>query len=238
MFGINRNLSVDDTALFRNIENAYKSGADRADCSHLYRYNSSSSLPQFLNDEKANHESLIFFYKNIPDFQQFDIMDQILLIKSNMIGLIHLHHVIIQNFREPPQMDGHMSKWINPDFHQHMSRTRQKFDFFMKYPMVIKLALIALVFSMNLSLPRGCSQLVQYKNKQKLIDTQNMYISILWRYLNYLFDEKQAIRSMNLIVTQILRYQTLMNIMDDMLQKNNCHEQILDPLMQSIFGLT
>jgi len=238
MFGIHRNLSNDDTILLNNIQNAYKYGADQADCSHISRYTSSSSLSQFLNDETINHQSLIYFYKHISEFKQFDLADQILLIKCNLIDLIHLHHIVIQNFHELPQMGEHMSKWISGDFHQQMSRTRQRFDCFMKYPIVLQITLIVFVFSINLSTPKGSSQFMDYKNKRKLIENQNFYISVLWRYLNYLFGEYEAIKSMQIIVTQILRYQNLMNIMDECLRKNNAHKDIFDPLMQSVFGLT
>ncbi len=185
-----------------------------------------------------NYQSLIYFYKQISEFKQFDIPDQILLIKCNMIDLIHLHHVIIQNFQEPPQIGEQMSKWIGEDFHGQMSGTRHQFDRFMKYPMVIQIALIVFIFSINLSTPRGSSQFMDYTNRKKLYENQNFYLTVLWRYLNYLFGEYEAIRSMQVIVMQILRYQKLMNVMDEALRRNNAHRDIFNPLMQSIFGLT
>ena len=76
-----------------------------------------------------------------------------------------------------------------------------------------------------------------YKNKRQLYENQNFYTSLLWRYLNYLFDEKEAIRSMQIIVMQILRYQLLMVTMGEALQTSG-QEDIFEPLMRSIFGLT
>jgi hypothetical protein len=155
-----------------------------------------------------------------------------------MVDLIHLHHIITQNFQELPQMAEHMSHWVGPNFHEQMSRTRSRFDCFMKYPLVLKISLIVFVFSINLSTPRGSSQFSNYTNKKKLCQNQNYYLEILWRYLVYLFGETEAIRSMQVIVMQILRYQTLMNTMDEALRAKNAHQNIFDPLMQSIFGLT
>ena len=238
MLAIHRNLSENDKILLNNIENAYKFGAEKADFSHICKYTSTSSLSQFLNNESVNHQSLIYFYKHIREFREFDIPDQILLIKCNLVNLIHLHHIIIQNFHEPPQMSTHMSKWISEDFHHQMSGTRHKFDIFMKYPLILKLSLIVFIFSINLSTPRGSSQFMDYKNKRKLYENQNFYLSILWRYLNYLFNEYEAIKSIEILVMQILRYQTLMNKMDNILRENNLHQDIFNPLMQSIFGLT
>ncbi|CAF1107315.1 unnamed protein product [Adineta steineri] len=236
-FGVHRNLSADDKTLLNNIICAYKYGADQADSSHVNRYTSSSSLTQFINDESINHKSLIYFYKHIPEFRQLDTDDQVLLIKCNMVDIIHLHLVIVQNFHENSKMAEHMSQWISLDFHRQMSGTRQKFDRFMKYPAILQIALIVLIFSFNLSTPRGSSESMNYISKRKLYESQNYYVSLLWRYLNYLFDEQEAIRSMVLIVMQILHYQVLMTIMDEMLQKSGM-EDMLNPLMQSIFGLT
>jgi hypothetical protein len=154
-----------------------------------------------------------------------------------MVNIIHLHHIILQNFHESPQIGGPMSKWITPEFHRNMSRTRQKFDCFMKYPLILKISLIVFVFSMNLSTPRGYDQLRDYKNKRRLYQCQNYYVSILWGYLNYLFDEKEAAIAMQTIVMQILRYQTLMDQMDEVIRKMGDFD-IFTPLIQSVFGLT
>ncbi len=81
------------------------------------------------------HASLIWFYKSIADFKQLDIEDQVLLIKCNLINIIHLHHIIIQNFQDNPLIGQHMSKWIDENFHNQMSRTRRYFYRFMKYPL-------------------------------------------------------------------------------------------------------
>ena len=231
-------LANEDQILLNNIRNAYQYGANRASFNHLNQYTSNSSLSQFLNDESVNHQSLIYFYKQIPEFRQFDVEDQILLIKCNMVDLIHLHHIVLQNFQEPPEMGDNMSKWIGPDFHYQMSRTRSRFDCFTKYPLILQISLIVFVFSINLSAPRGTTQFFDYTNRRKLYESQNMYLDLLWRYLNHLFDEREAIRSMQVIVMQILRYQTLMNTMDEALRQNNAHQDIFNPLMQSIFSLT
>ncbi len=238
MFGIHRNLSDNDKNILNNIINAYKHGADRVNYTHIYNYTVDSKLSQFLNNESVNHQSLIYFYKQVLEFKEFEIPDQILLIKCNMIDLIHLHHIVTQNFHEPPQMAECMTSWISNDFHQQMSRARSRFDCFMKYPLILQISLIVFVFSINLSTPRGSSQFMDYTNKRKLFEKQNFYLDILWRYLNYLFGEIDAIRSMQIIVMQILRYQTLMNTMDEALRKTNGHLDIFNPLMQSIFGLT
>lgn len=238
VFAIHRNLALEDQILINNVINTHKLGAERADCSHVAKYSSSASLTKFVNDENVNHESLIYFYKLIPEFRQFDLNDQILLVKCNLKNIIHLHLILVENFREDPRIGDHMSKWISKDFHRQMSQTRARFDHFMAYPQVLKLTLVVFIFNMNLLTPRGNSSLhIDFRDRRRLFEIQNFYVSLLWRYLVYLFDEQEAQRSMSLMVTQILRYQLLMNTMDMALQKCG-QEDMLNPLMRSVFGLT
>ena len=222
--------------LLTNITAAYKIGADTADCSHIGQYGSSASLLDFINNETQNHQSLIYFFKSIPQFKQCTLHDQVRLIKCNMVDLIHLHHIIVQNFQEHPMIGTHMSKWMSLDFHRDMSLTRKRFDCFMNHPLVIKLALAVLIFSTNLSSPRMTDEDLCYHDPKRIFEYQNFFVSLLWKYLNYLFGEEEATRAVQLIVMQILRYQTLMvriedNVMSSMLQDN------LHSLMKSIFRL-
>ena len=228
---------MENQILINNVINTHKLGAERANCSHVAKYSSSASLTQFLNDENINHESLIYFYKLIPEFKQLDLNDQILLVKCNLKNIIHLHVILVENFRENPHIGEHMSKWITKDFHRQMSQTRARFDRFMTYPQILKLTLVVFIFSTNLSAPRVSRQGADFRDQRRLFEIQNFYVSLLWQYLLYLFDEQEAQRSMTLIVTQILRYQLLMETMDNSLQKYG-QEDLLNPLMKSVFRLT
>jgi hypothetical protein len=58
------------------------------------------------------HESLISFYKSIPQFNQLDIKDRVLLIKLNLVKIIHLHCLLIQKFQEHPLIGYYMSQWV------------------------------------------------------------------------------------------------------------------------------
>lgn len=237
VFAIHRDLDIEDQIHLNNITNAYRIGADIADCSHMNRYTSSSSISDFVNDESKMHQSLIYFFKNVHEFQEFQVNEQILLIKCNLVDIIHLHHIIVQNFRENPRIGPQMTKWIGEDFHHQMSHARGKFDRFTNYPLVIKLALVVFVFSMNLSMPGMSDSCHHEEDKKKIFHHQNFYVTLLWKYLNYLFKEDEATRSMQIIVMQVLRYQTLMCRFEQAISGNSA-PNIFDPLMRSIFRLT
>ena len=90
--------------MLNNITNAYQLAADKADGFRITRYRESTSLIQFINKESEMHQSLIHFFKCIPAFKQLDIEDQVSLIKSNLINIVHLHDILVQNFEENPMI--------------------------------------------------------------------------------------------------------------------------------------
>ncbi|CAF3602187.1 unnamed protein product [Rotaria sp. Silwood1] len=235
--GVNHILHDDDRILLNNINNAYQLIVPKTGPSYINKYTSLTPLSQFLNDESVMHESLINFFKCIPEFKQLDKNDQVILIKSNLINIIHLHHLIMRNFQDCPNIGNHMSKWINEDFHNRMSRTHRYLFRFMNYPLLLKLTLIIFIFSINLSASSDINQFYEYNNSRILFEYQNYYINILWRYLNCLFDEKEVIQSIQIIVTQILRYQLLMVTMKNSVQQSSDCDQF-HSLMKSIFGLS
>lgn len=216
--------------------NAYKIGADQADCSHMNRYTSTATFTQFLNDETIMYESLIMFFKHIPEFKQHGLTDQIALIKFNALDLIHLHHILVQDFHMPLQIGPHMSRWISANFNEQILEARYKYNRFMKYPILLKIVLVVFVFTIYLTGSCSSNHFMDRKNKTQVVDSQNFYAELLWRYLNYLFDEYEAIRAMQFIVTQILRFQLLMNIVDEVIQEGP-HSSEFNPLMKSILRL-
>ncbi|UJR14813.1 hypothetical protein I4U23_001800 [Adineta vaga] len=235
-FGFHRNLDNEDNIWLNNIKHAYQIEADKIDRTFITKYTDNTTFSQFINDECSMHISLIMFFKQIPDFKRLHIDDQVHLIKSNFRTIIHLHHILVDNFEEPPQIGKHMSKWINVEFHEQMSRTYHRFNRFMKYPLLLNLALIVFLFSMNLSATHSSNEFDEYKTKKLLMKHQDFYTALLWRYLNYLFDENDAVLAMEIIVTQMLRYQLLMVILEShmrqMLKKEKFHE-----LIETIFEL-
>jgi len=221
-----------------NISNAYQSAADQAKDLQEKQYTPSMTLIDFLNEESKVHESLINFYKAIPQFNELDLKDRILLIKLNFVKIIHLHCILIQKFHENPTIGASMSKWISADFHNQMSGTRGKFDRFIENPLIIKLALIVFIFSINLSTPCGTeSDDDYYTDKINICETQDFYATVLWRYLNSVYDEKGAIRSLEIITAQILRYQALMVIMEEHVKKEIAENPVA-PLEASLFRQT
>ncbi|UJR14812.1 hypothetical protein I4U23_001799 [Adineta vaga] len=226
--GFHGNLDEADNILLNNITHAYQSTANQTDGLRFNHYNESMSLIQFLDKESAIHKSLIEFYKKIPQFKQLNLDDEVRLIKSNLINIIHLHDILIQNFSESPSIGYFMSKWIHQDFHHHMSQARQCLYRFYEHPLILKLALIVFIFTIY-----ECND---YSDKFRIEELHEFFIALLWRYLKHLYSEDEAIQSMDIIKKQILQFQTLMNVMEDIVRREKS-TNISDQLMQCVFRL-
>ncbi|CAF1133198.1 unnamed protein product [Adineta steineri] len=230
-------LTLDDWSLINNITHAYDICGLNYDKTRINNYSlTDSTLTDFLNDEQQMYRSLILFYNQIPGFKQLNIEDKILLIKCNITHLIHLHHILKDNFIENPKIGLHMSKWIDSDFHKQMSKTRHSYDYFIEYPIVLKLALIPLMLTINLSRLPFDQLSLELNDKNLIIQYQSLYITLLWKYLNVIYDEKDAIKAVQILIFQLLRYQLLMYEMENIIKKQTNSNQF-NPLTKSVLRL-
>ncbi|CAF4778265.1 unnamed protein product [Rotaria sp. Silwood1] len=214
------NLTSDEWSLINNIKDAYDLSTLDCDTTHINNYSLiDSTLKDFLNDE-----------------QQMFKKDQIILIKCNITHLIHIHHVLKDNFVEGAKLGIYMSKWINPDFHRQMSKTRHSLDFFIQYPMALKIALVTFMFISNLSRLPYNQLSIQLIDKNLINQHQNFFTTLLWKYLNVIYKEKDAIRAIELIIFQFLRYQLLMSEMDNIIL-NQFNPDQFHPLIRSVLRL-
>ncbi|CAF1235871.1 unnamed protein product [Rotaria sordida] len=93
-----------------------------------------------------------------------------------------------------------------------MSKIRLSFIYFIQYPIVLKLTLVAFIFIINLSRLHYNQLSFQLINRNLIIQHQNFYTTLLWKYLNVIYNKKYAIGEMKkFIIFQFLSYQLLMN---------------------------
>ncbi|UJR29858.1 hypothetical protein I4U23_017406 [Adineta vaga] len=230
-------LTTNEWLLINRITKIYDNSNINYDKTRLNNYSlSETKLTDFLNDEQEIYQSLIKFYKQIEEFQEIKLEDKILLIKCNLTHLIHIHHILRDNFIENPKIGLYMSKWISSDFHHQMSKVRHSYDYFIQNPAILKLALVSFMFTINLS--RLPLRQLSYRlfDSNLIIKHQNFYIELLWKYLNTLCEEKEAIKSIEILVFQYLRYQLLMEQMENIIKQQTNSNQFC-PLTKSVLRL-
>ena len=231
-------LNIEDYSIINNVSQSYDQWALQCDTEHIKYYSlERHSLVHFLNDEQQMYRSLIDFYKQIPEFRRVSVDDQILLIKCNMTHLIHVHHVLKDQFTENTHIGHLMSRWISPPFHQRMSRTRRLYDYFLEHPIVLKLSLVVMMFTINLSRLPDDDLSCELTNRRSLMKSQDMYVTLLWNYLTVVFDATTAVQSMVVLVSQYLRYQQLMAEMESFIFEH-FHPCQFHPLTKSVLRLS
>lgn len=231
-------LTSTDWSLIHHLSEIYDKRLFELKRTSLEKYSSeTSTIIDFLNDEESVYRNLIEFYKQIPLFQNLHLDDQILLIKSNLTHLVHLHHILKDHFQENAQMGHLMSEWINLDFHKQMSKNRRSLDYFIEHPLVLKISLVMLIFIINLSQSPSKELSIDFLDRRSIIKNQNLLITLLWKYLHRIYDEKHAIKGIQLIVFQYLRYQSLIEDME-MIVSNKFHSNQFHPLTKSVLHLS
>ncbi|CAF1328938.1 unnamed protein product [Adineta ricciae] len=231
-------LTSHEWLLINRIIEAYDAQIIQCDKDRFTHYSlSHTKLIDFLNDEHDMYRTLIQFYKQIEEFRQINIEDRILLIKCNLTHLIHIHHVLRDNFIENSKIGLHMSQWISPSFHAQMSQARHRYDYFIKYPSVLKLALSSLIFTINLSRLSPKQSTLTLTDYKLIVQHQYYYVTLLWKYLNVTCGEKYAIKAVEILVFQYLRYQLLMEHMEDVIIHDRNPTEYC-PLTKSVLCLT
>ncbi|CAF1200309.1 unnamed protein product [Rotaria sordida] len=183
------------------------------------------------------YDCLIQFYKKIPHFKQINLEDQILLIKCNISHLIHIHYILKDNFIENSNIDLYLNKWINSNLYQQMSKIHYSFNCFIQYPIVLIIVLVAFMFIINLSRLPDYQLSLQLIDRHLISEHHNFFITLLWKYLNVIYDKKDAIQAIEFIVFQFLRYQLLIYEMGSIIL-NQINPDQFHPLMKSVLCLT
>ncbi|CAF1257840.1 unnamed protein product [Rotaria sordida] len=119
-----------------------------------------------------------------------------------------------------------------------MSEIRHSFIYFIQYSIVLKLILVAFIFIINLS--RLCYNQLSFQliNRNLIIQHQNFYTTVLWKYLNVIYNKKHAIGEMKkFIIFQFLSYQLLMYDMENIILNQISSDQS-HPLMKSVVCLS
>lgn len=231
------NLTMNDWSLINSVSQVYETRAFIDQRKSFENYSlENSTLTEFFNDEQIIYRNLIEFYKQIPSFEKLHLDDQMLLIKSNLTHLVHLHHILRDHFEENPRIGSLMSKWISSDFHQQMSENRHRLDRFIEHPLVLKISLVVFIFLTNFSRIPSKEFSFQFHDHSSIMNNQNLFLTLLWKYLHVIYDEINARKSFQLIVFQYLRYQSLISEMEMIISKKfNSNE--FHPLIQSLLHL-
>ena len=144
-------LTVDRLALINNIAHSYDQRALQWYIEPIQSYSRErSGLVQFVNHEERTHQSLIEFFKCIPEFRGISVNDQILFTKCNLGQSVHIHYILKYHFVEDTYIGSLMNFWLGTSFYSRIARTRRAYDCFQEHPIILKVSLVVMLFTINL----------------------------------------------------------------------------------------
>ena len=190
-------------------------------------------LHDFYNRKKPIIINFISYFKHLPEFQQLDVDDQVLLIKENIRFLLPINYALLKTpihsqFRYTHvQTIGCINNINLHLMYQHLSNSFVPFVVF--DPLIMKLLLIILFFKTTTN--------IDYQQLQYIKRIQSSYTELLWLYINEKCGELKAIRFLTTMVTKLLHLQTMIDQIDSIVRLNS-DIQYLDSLMKTILQLS
>ena len=192
-------------------------------------------IPIFLSSMR-----LITYFKQIPEFQQLTMDEQIYLVKSNTLLIAFLHSMFIYNaenviYHEPNTddplfLEKDWTKTITNEFHQEMKQIRSN----LKEILQLDTQTMSIIFLINLfclgftsKYPPG--NLTSFH----ILHAQNVYNELFWKYCLHHYDLSKSLRLYLQFTTSIMKLQTLISNL-----RARIHDYLdvtkLSPLMQCL----
>jgi len=189
---------------------------------------------------------LLVFFKQIPEFNQINVDDKLILIKYNLMRIIVLNYSL--SFKKVT--DKVLELDINILWNRTMlgvihgysifSEIKQRFlplvSIARSDEKIIHLALIVFILLKGLSTGDTALEPI-LQDEISVFHVQSFYSELLWKYLETTYGYDEAFRIMTTLVTQFLSWQIL-----NLKLKNNIKQRISDsdldglsPIMKSLF---
>ncbi|CAF2216039.1 unnamed protein product [Rotaria magnacalcarata] len=183
---------------------------------------------------------LISFFKQIPEFQQFDKDEQVYFVKLNTLSITFLHSMYIYGYEQdayhepgttdPLFLGKDWLKTINREFHRQMKKIQNNFVLIEKFDEnLIKLFFLIILFSNHLDLKHPITNI----NTLHLFKVQNIYNELFYKYCLYHYGFHKSSILLLQYTTNIMKIQ---NLIDD-LKYTACSYmdlKLLTPVMRSL----
>ncbi|CAF0872999.1 unnamed protein product [Adineta ricciae] len=196
-------------------------------------------LHDFYNRKRPVIVNFINYFKHLPEFQQVNIDDQVLLIKQNAHALLPINYALLKTpshskFRYTyVQTIGCINQINLHTIYQFLSNSFV--SFVVSDPLVIKLFTVILFFTTNTQTTNIDTS--EYKQLDYIKRIQTNYVELLWLYMVEKFGENQA---RNLYMNMIVKYLHLQDMIEQIntIIRLNDDVQFLDGLLKTILQLT
>ncbi len=161
---------------------------------------------------------LVFFFKQIPEFNELNVHDRVILIKYNLqpLGILNCTlsynmetKSIIETDSDAPWNSTILVKCYGDEFCQ---RAKKVFDSFVRIARydrrIIQLALIIFVLTTSFSANGDSSEPI-FQDSMSIYRAENNYTELLWKYLQTIHGNDKAIHIFKELVAHFITWRML-----------------------------
>jgi hypothetical protein len=189
---------------------------------------------------------LLTFFKQIPEFNQLNVEDKMILIKYNLMPIMIFNLALVfkidtKQFREADTdvpLDGStFEAIIGTEIYPYVTKVMVPLVNIVQYdPTIIKLFLVVLILTKSVADGDGAPEPILNDN-MAVYRAQSYYTELLWKYMEAVNGFEKAFGIFITLVSRLLRWQILRKIARCKVEQTltQTHEDELVPLMKSLF---
>jgi len=166
--------------------------------------------------------------------------DRLALVKHNLLAVLYLHlcmsvDINTNIFHEPNTANdfcyhaSELRRYSDEIYQQSMMLVKEVQDICSNDHLIIKLTMLIMIFSKGSDLNEP-----NWLQPQEIFHAQNVFIELLWKYLDARFDSDQTASIFSRLIFASMKAQILGRLTKDAVSKQNVNNDQLAPLMQSV----
>jgi hypothetical protein len=186
---------------------------------------------------------LIQYVKSTPEFESFDSDDRLILVKRNLLAVVFMYLVVIydpaadtyheHNIQDPIFQGKYLIKMLDENVYCNFTEIAKKSTEILKYDRVIlKLLLLIILYTKGFCSYDSLYE-SQLNNPSIVLDTQNMYIEILYKYCLHQYGLTRTTNLFSHLINKLFAIQRLTTNLKDLVH-SILDASRLPPLVQSI----
>ena len=189
---------------------------------------------------------LLAFFKQIPEFNQLNTDDKMILIKYNLMSLVILNCALAFNTNTQQITETDTDLPWNPtilrsvhgdQLHSEVARIFEPLVQIAKHDQkIIHLLLIVLIMTKGLSTGGGAPEPI-LQDHMAVYNAQTLYTELLWKYLLTTYGFDQAFHIFTTLITRFLTWQLVEKRLRDNVEQTHAGSVSveLSPLMKALF---
>ncbi|CAF1087354.1 unnamed protein product [Adineta ricciae] len=183
---------------------------------------------------------MITFFKLTPEFNSLHEDDRLSLVKYNLLPILYLHVCMCidmetEIFCEPNTTNdfcyhaSELRRYSDEIYHVTMALVKEVQDICCNDHLIIKLVMLLMIFSKG-----SDSNEPVWHETQKIFQSQNMFVDLLWKYLDVRFGNDMVPIIYSRLIFASMKGQILARKTKEAIAKQEINNDQLAPLMQSV----